>query len=1234
MRCICSFEKQTEDDWKKVDSWEEALGKTYNTNGKYLKMYRKLHNDVCRFFSRENVSFENVRSAWFNFKANFIDENDFSSDANKILGRCLSELESIIAIEKDYADTGLTVENPFQFYLNLLNSKSYTSQSADKGISVFPYKLSAGAYFKYQFVIDGSQKNIEVPYKPLAFLNSEQRKKLKLAEDERLYNATGTIIRLYAKTSDGADENFVHFSASENTFSGFSIPHSALEIEEKVPDQDDADFNLAEKHWIENGAKEPMKISGSQKNQLEKWINAALEKDSDYRINEEIRKKIDYHFVESKNLSLDRKKIAVSEKCRAMNKISARSDMEKFFPCPRKWIFSQILKFQEDSLSTDLMTPYDMGSLHHKILEKFMDLYKDKALPFFNNGSFFEKNENSQELNSNNDVTLRIQNLLYGTNDEPGLVEKSIKAVSNDFSDSPLVIMTLMSQKNNIANTIMAFLENLLESYSVESEDEMPKDISGIGNCTVVSVEDTYVSEMEKFAYYGKIDCVVKTPDTKQLVLLDYKNSTTSFPAGFKANENGILEDYQMTVYCRLLCKDCAKELAASYFYAIKDCKRLLVFDKYKENQVDSKGNPKKDENYAAFEPSVKICDEYADVMNKIVSAESPDFSPKTSKNLKNRQNVKRYIDCAGCNYKEVCRTTYSVAGKQLKTEKQFMDVESKMDNENKYKYLGIIERALDPAQSNVCFTTENAVIAAGAGSGKTQVLATRFAWLVISKDVKASEILTLTFTDKAASEMYQRIYATLKYFAEYKPKTDEELLEFFKIKRRIENPTAQQLADFREAEKDLTIVKQQQARDALLDFTNAHIQTLDSYCGSIVRQCANRYGITPAFSVGSGDGTKDIKDMAFRFALKNINASAFLEFSKPGRIKEFASAFFADTVINHTSVATPDGYFSKKFINQKKAFALCWNKRFAENRTDSFFSQIFDIEAAIESDPAAGTPAKQLWAARVRDCISYARVLVDSITPIDESHFENDMERIQKQVQQLEKFFDLLDIARGTKGAINAIKSQLKALNDNVRPDLCYISYFVRTYSLQKQMMQLMDSFLKEVNQKKRNTGALTFSDVTELALKILLENEDIRNNEKNAYKKIMIDEFQDNNSKNRDLLYLLSLKPGAFESNDGGCVIEIDDSNPESLHNQIVDQRDSEKLFFVGDEKQSIYKFRDADVSVFNKLTKENKKVAMSYNYRSTPELVNAFNIFFKNENGIFVSQYGNDEDDFEAH
>ena len=80
------------------------------------------------------------------------------------------------------------------------------------------------------------------------------------------------------------------------------------------------------------------------------------------------------------------------------------------------------------------------------------------------------------------------------------------------------------------------------------------------------------------------------------------------------------------------------------------------------------------------------------------------------------------------------------------------------MTNENgQYKYLGILDKLLDDAQQNVCFETKNSVVAAGAGSGKTQVLATRFAWLVISKKVRASEILTLTFTNKAAAEMYPK---------------------------------------------------------------------------------------------------------------------------------------------------------------------------------------------------------------------------------------------------------------------------------------------------------------------------------------------------------------------------------------------------------------------------------------------------------------------------------------------
>jgi ATP-dependent exoDNAse (exonuclease V) beta subunit len=150
--------------------------------------------------------------------------------------------------------------------------------------------------------------------------------------------------------------------------------------------------------------------------------------------------------------------------------------------------------------------------------------------------------------------------------------------------------------------------------------------------------------------------------------------------------------------------------------------------------------------------------------------------------------------------------------------------------------------------------------------------------------------------------------------------------------------------------------------------------------------------------------------------------------------------------------------------------------------------------------------------------------------------------------------------------------------------------------------IFSLVQRYMEMVIREKQQTGVLSFRDVQLIAIAVLKKSRSVRNYYKSQFKYIMIDEFQDNNDMQKRLLYLLAEGIDLFEEEPG----------PEHL--------EKGKLFFVGDEKQSIYRFRGADVRVFKNLREEiedagGRHILLPYNYRSRSGLIGFFNALFKN-------------------
>ena len=130
--------------------------------------------------------------------------------------------------------------------------------------------------------------------------------------------------------------------------------------------------------------------------------------------------------------------------------------------------------------------------------------------------------------------------------------------------------------------------------------------------------------------------------------------------------------------------------------------------------------------------------------------------------------------------------------------------------------------------------------------------------------------------------------------------------------------------------------------------------------------------------------------------------------------------------------------------------------------------------------------------------------------------------------------------------------------------------------------LQELLTLFAERYAEAKARESALDFEDLQLEARDLLLSHPDLREREQARFRSILVDEFQDTNRLQTEIVDLLT--------------------NPET------------EVFFVGDEFQSIYGFRHADVQVFRERREAAEQpLSLTLNYRSRPEVLAAVNELF---------------------
>ena len=459
----------------------------------------------------------------------------------------------------------------------------------------------------------------------------------------------------------------------------------------------------------------------------------------------------------------------------------------------------------------------------------------------------------------------------------------------------------------------------------------------------------------------------------------------------------------------------------------------------------------------------------------------------------------------------------------------------------------------------------QNILVSASAGSGKTFVMAERILDQ-LARGVEISQLFISTFTVKAATE----------------------------LKERLEKKISQQIQ-----ETDDVDLKQHLGRQ-LADLPNAAIGTMDSFTQKFLGKHGYLIDIAPNFRILQNESEQlilknEVFHQVFEAHYQGENKENFSRL-----VKNFAGRGKDERGLRQQvykiydflqSTSSPQKWLNGSFLKgfEKADFA---NEK--DKQTEQIKQALWDLESFFRYhlDYDANEFPKATYLEAVQQ-------VLDQIGSLNQESDSQTYQEVLARVVAISKKkngralanssrkVDLKPLADAYNEERKAQFAKLGQLADQITILDYQEHYHEETWNLAKTFQTFMSDFVEAYRERKRQENAFEFADISHYTIEILENFPQVREAYQERFHEVMVDEYQDTNHIQERMLELLS-----------------------NGHNR----------FMVGDIKQSIYRFRQADPQIFNEKfqryaqnPKEGKLILLKENFRSSSEVLSATNDVF---------------------